>query len=40
MAIILEEEKFDYDLTIQRYVCGGSLTHPQVIMVAAHCVNG
>ena len=23
MAIILEEEEIDYDVTIQRYVCGG-----------------
>ena len=40
MGIILEDELLDYDQTIQRYVCGASLIHPQVIMTGAHCING
>ncbi|XP_043201698.1 uncharacterized protein LOC122370294 [Amphibalanus amphitrite] len=40
MGILLEDELLDYDQVIQRYVCGCSLIHPQVIMTGAHCING
>ncbi|XP_037094074.1 putative lysozyme-like protein [Pollicipes pollicipes] len=40
MAIVLEDEELEYGAVIQRYVCGASLIHEQVIMTGAHCVNG
>jgi len=40
MGIILQDEELDYGNVIQRYVCGASLIHKQVVMTAAHCVKG